>query len=185
MVQAETASQPRQNIVRLSLCRGRAAAGLTQALGLVPNNTADSKLTRIGALIFGLPFTAFGVLAALAAFGYIPSSRALNLSSQLTSALASGVFISAGAAMVLFGFRRGRLAANFAGVSFLLFLLAFNWIAFGPGERNFTRKTSSSFIKTTSSQASETEGRVAFGILAGLMDLLLVYGLAKSSRNKT
>ena len=135
--------------------------------------------------MFGLLFAAFGVLAALAAFGCIPTSRTLNPSSQVTTALASGVFISAGTAMFLFGLRRSRLAATPVVVSFLFFLIAFNWIAFGPGERNFTRKTSSTFTKATSSRVSETEGRVAFGIFAGLMDLLLIYGLAKSSRNKT
>lgn len=150
----------------------------------MPNSPTDSKLIRIAASLFGLPFIAFGVLAALVAFGYVPSSRILSLSSQLTTALASGVFIFAGAAMLLFGFRRTSLAARSVAISLLFFLIAFNWIAFGPGERNFTRKTSSSFTNTTSSRVSETEGRVAFGVFAGLMDLLLVYGLAKSSRNK-
>ena len=87
--------------------------------------------------------------------------------------------------MLLFSIKRSRSVTNFIGISLLLFLLAFNWIAFGPGERNFTRKTKSSFTKPTVNQVSEPEARGVFGVFAGLLDLLVIYGLAKSGRNKT
>jgi hypothetical protein len=58
----------------------------------------------------------------------------------------------------------------------------FNWVAFGPGPRHFSGGISIPFVAISSRQ-SEWSGRVAFGIAAGLMDLLLVWGIVRGLRD--
>lgn len=144
-----------------------------------------NKAIRIGALFFGLFFTSLGSIALLSISGYLPAGESPDFSAKILTGIASAVFVLAGLGMLLFGFGANRFAGMAAGLSLLLFLLAFNWIAFGPGERNFTRKVHSDFNGTSISKASETEGRAVFGIFAGLMDLALVYGLVRSKNRKT
>ncbi len=83
-----------------------------------------------------------------------------------------------------------RMTPKFAGICGLIalcaFIATFNWIAFGPGERNFTKSTSfsgpvvSSSVSSGKKQtASETEGRLVFGIFAGAMDALILFGFYK------
>jgi len=96
------------------------------------------------------------------------------------------VFLCAGLAMLV-----SRIATVISGwlalVSVLCFVFIFNWIAFGPGERSFTVRSSLSSVsvsKTESGPASETGGRIVFGIFAGAMDALIGYGLIVSLRNR-
>ena len=100
--------------------------------------------------------------------GYLPAGESPDFSAKILTGIASAVFVLAGLGMLLFGFGANRFAGMAAGLSLLLFLLAFNWIAFGPGERNFTRKVHSDFNGTSISKASETEGRAVFGIFGRL-----------------
>lgn len=58
----------------------------------------------------------------------------------------------------------------------------FNWVAFGPGPRHFSGGISIPFVAISSRQ-SEWSGRVAFGIAAGLMDLLLGWGIVRGLRD--
>ncbi len=135
-------------------------------------------------MFFGLCFVAMGVVALLSVFGYLPSRQDFTVSAQILAVLAAGVFVFAGIGMLLVGFRINQLAAKSAGISLLFFVLGFNWIAFGPGDRNFTRKTSSSLTSTTTRAVSETEGRMVFGIVAGAANLLIIYGFVRARRHK-
>jgi len=52
----------------------------------------------------------------------------------------------------------------------------FNWVAFGPGERHFTTRTSvgsGAIGVTTVADGGELGGRIAFGVFALLLDLLI------------
>lgn len=91
------------------------------------------------------------------------------------------VFLSGGLWLLLVRVARG-LAGAFGVTAFLSFVLLFNWIAFGPGERHFTSKTSTTIGMAAHQDVSETEGRVVFGIFAGAMDLLIAYGMVMSLR---
>lgn len=145
---------------------------------------STSPALRISAFLFGLPFTAMGVLVVLTVFGYLPAASSFAWPAKVMTVLGAAVFVCAGLGMLLFGMGANRLAAQTAGMSLVFFLLTFNWIAFGPGERSFTRKTQSSFSATTVSKVSETEGRLVFGIITGLVDLLVVYGFISARRRR-
>ena len=123
-----------------------------------------------------------GIIVLLNTYGYFSTHQVVPFSTKAMTTLGACVLIFAGAGMVLFSLGITQAAARAGVMASLFFLLTFNWIAFGPGERHFIRKISSSFTATSVSKSSETEGRVVFGLIAGLMDLLVVYSLLKSRR---
>ncbi|NQU29947.1 MAG: hypothetical protein HQ525_04710 [Anaerolineae bacterium] len=59
----------------------------------------------------------------------------------------------------------------------LIFPLLFNWVAFGPGKREFGISISIPFLTFEFDRANEIIGRIAFGIPALLMDAFLGYGM--------
>lgn len=100
--------------------------------------------------------------------------------------LTGTVFFAAGFGMFMFRFFP-RLATASGLIALCAFTAVFNWIAFGPGERHFTRTTSSTTGAVTSSKesaASELEGRLVFGAVAGLLDLVIVAGLYQALRHR-
>ncbi|MDD4928923.1 MAG: hypothetical protein PHP85_06565 [Gallionella sp.] len=139
-------------------------------------------LVLLGGMVMSL---AGGVIAA-ALLGYVPMNASgvkVPLFVLWATAL---VFLFAGFAMLL-----SRLSSVIAGWfalgSLLCFVLIFNWIAFGPGERSFTSRSgmgAGGMSSSRSSPASETEGRIVFGIFAGGMDALIAYGLIASLRRR-
>lgn len=56
-----------------------------------------------------------------------------------------------------------------------LFALILSWIAFGPGERQFSSTISLPFISISSADANELSGRICFGTFAVLLDGLTVW----------
>ena len=66
-----------------------------------------------------------------------------------------------------------RLRGWLAFVFLACFATVFNWVAFGPGERHFTTRTSAGASVVTSAESSELGGRIAFGVFAVLLDLLI------------
>lgn len=91
-------------------------------------------------------------------------------------------FALAGVMVMLNGLKSGfgdhpifKWAYNFVLLLFMIFFAApFNWVAFGPGEREFSSSTSVGAVSVTQS-GSEFGGRLAFGLGAILMDILIVY----------
>lgn len=148
------------------------------------NKSRAHRQVRILAVPFGLCFVALGSVALLSVVGVLDSAVPATFAYRVFGVCASVVLIAAGAGVVLFGLGFQRVATYSGGLALLAFLAAFNWIAFGPGERTFTRKLSSSLTAPPVSQVSEFEGRAAFGIFALLMDAVLAYGLVKGHKSK-
>jgi len=119
-----------------------------------------------------LAFFFFGGFLFAFVFGWMPSRREAPL--WVISAAAM-MFTLAGVLILLIENERLAWLRNLVSWLFLVCLaIPFNWIAFGEGERVFS--SSSSMLGVASSgSASETEGRVIFGIFAALMDMLVVY----------
>jgi hypothetical protein len=70
-----------------------------------------------------------------------------------------------------------------AGVVLPLTLVS-NWVAFGPGERQFSGGLSIGFF-TVSQQSSQLSGRIAFGIGAVLLDVLIVAIVVRRLKSNT
>lgn len=145
---------------------------------------ANSWPFRLAAVFFGLLFAALGSFALLSVIGVLPSQHPQTMASQVFGVSASIVFVCAGLGVMLFGLRLEALAAKLGGIALLAFVLTFNWIAFGPGEREFKRTTSVNGSVRHSSSASELEGRIVFGLFALAMDGVIVYGFIVARRRK-
>ncbi len=136
------------------------------------------------ALIGGAFFAAAGALVFAALLGLLPGKPPVFHAPPAIIWLTGSVFFCAGIGMAVYRFLP-RIAAACALIAVLAFVATFNWIAFGPGERNFTKSTStgSGAVTTTKkNKASELEGRIMFGLVAGLFDVLILYGLYRSIR---
>jgi hypothetical protein len=140
------------------------------------------QIPLVLAVLFGGAFTAAGALVYALLLGHIPASpNAMHVPPAILWLIGT-VFFAAGIGMLLF-----RITPKIAGFCALIalcaFVATFNWIAFGPGERHFTKRTTVSGPGISSSKqhpASETEGRLVFGIFAGAMDALILFGLYKA-----
>ena len=61
----------------------------------------------------------------------------------------------------------------------LIFIMLFNWVSFGPGEREFSGGISIPFLSISFDRANEIIGRIFFGIPTLFMDLVLILVLYK------
>lgn len=148
-----------------------------------PKITVNSKVLGIFAVILGL----LALLAGAAAISFAVKSSAAAESGNSGLAFTTGFFfILAGIAMLAFPLSR-KIAAYGAFAAMLVFVVAFNWVAFVPGERNFTRQTSvgsGGGAYSKSSEVSEAEGRTAFGIAAVTLDAFLISGIYYSVKRQ-
>ena len=140
------------------------------------------RIPLVLALLFGGAFSAAGLLVYALLLGHIPTSPGAMQVPPTILGLVGTVFFAAGLGMMLFRFMP-KFAGYCALVALCAFVATFNWIAFGPGERNFSKRTAVSAPGVSSVKkqpASETEGRLVFGIFAGTMDALILFGLYKA-----
>jgi hypothetical protein len=126
---------------------------------------------RLFTVLFGGVLVAVGSAIVAVALGHVPAR--MNAPPWVVAS-AGGVFIAGGGLLVFEAF---PVTAAFKKALHILFIAAlalpFNWTAFGPGEREFNRTTSINGV-AYSTPASETGGRIAFGIGAVVLDLIVV-----------
>lgn len=86
-------------------------------------------------------------------------------------------FCSLGLVLLFDGVEALKKIRGWLGFVFLVsFASVFNWVAFGPGERHFTTRTSvgpGAVGVTTVAEGGELGGRIAFGVFAMLLNLLI------------
>lgn len=128
--------------------------------------------------------TAFGGIALAVGLGVI-SLPPEKLRAPLWIVAACGVSFGAlGLAVALEGAERFNRLRSALGLVFLLsFATIFNWIAFGPGERHFSRHTTFGIggdAMTVSTGESELTGRVVFGIVAFAVNLMIAIPLVRA-----
>ena len=125
-----------------------------------------------GRVAIGLAMMAMGLgIAALGVYYLVQDPRKL-LSGEV-AALPAGMVFAAGGAMLALPERWVRTRALVGALLVTAFGLTFDWIAFGPGERQFSGGFSSGAV-AVHLNPGETAGRVVFGIGAVFMDLLAV-----------
>lgn len=123
----------------------------------------------------------FGVLT-----GHVPAQPGALRAPAILLWLTGLLFSAAGLGLLL-----SRLVPRFAAscglLAFCAFVGIFNRIAFGPGDRSFSRSVTTSAAGATSSHkaaVSETEGRLVFGLFAGALDALILYGIYHGLRRR-
>jgi len=130
------------------------------------------------ALLFGTAFTAAGLAILGLQLGFVPSGSGAARAQPVMVWLAGLIFTGAGLGL-LCSRLIPKLAAFFGLMAFCAFVGLFNWIAFGPGERDFRRGSTMAGGNVVSSQqvkVSEREGRWVFGLFAGALDALILFG---------
>lgn len=141
-----------------------------------------AKIPVVVTLAGGAIFMAFGLFVYVALLGLMPGKPLVFNVPTAVIWLIATVFFCAGIGIAVYRFLPG-FAGACGFISLLAFIAVFNWIAFGPGERSFTRTSSmgsGNVTITKKSSTSEIEGRIVFGLVAGFFDVLLLFGLYKS-----
>jgi len=141
-------------------------------------------IKRETAIPLGVKWLFGPVLLAAGGLGLAVASGLIRLDSARTHAPlwivgANGVsFAAMGLILLLDGVAALRRLRGWLALAFLVsFASVFNWVAFGPGERHFTTHTSvgsGAMGVTTVAEGSEISGRLAFGVFAVLLNLLIV-----------
>jgi len=140
-------------------------------------NPREKPIPAVVKWLFGPVMLAAGGLGLAAACGLIPlgSSRA-SVPMWIIGAIGLS-FAAMGLVLLLDGIEAFmRIRCWLAFVFLVSFASVFNWVAFGPGERHFTTRTSvgsGAIGVTTVGEGGELGGRIAFGVFAVLLDLLI------------
>ena len=146
---------------------------------------ADQDGGRPRYRLIGLGTMALGLFTILTAANVIPVPDSTFEAPRWVVGFVGLSFLLAGAAVALArpGAAPGTIAANpyFGGAAGLVLVLILNWIAFGPGPRQFSGGIAIPFA-SWSGPSSEWSGRAAFGIGAMIADLIIVWLLIRSVR---
>ena len=137
------------------------------------------------AIVFGLFSAVVGVAIVLAGMRVLPVAPAPDLQGSPWVVVCAGlIFVFLGAAMIVgfavVGGANGdlppgtpfgvRVIQYFLGLGIIGSLAAiFTWVAFGPGERQFSSTLVLPFMTHGAAASGETSGRVVFGIAAVLI----------------
>jgi hypothetical protein len=138
------------------------------------SNDRSSSLSPRGAWLFALAFWIVGLSIIGVALGWIPIA-AQDIHAPRWIVGAAGVtFIAGGFAPLAARWGPSSVISQTVGAGVVLPLtLVANWVAFGPGVRQFSGGLSFGFF-AVSQRTSEMSGRIAFGIGAILLDILIV-----------
>lgn len=137
---------------------------------------------RLLTVLFGGVFVAVGGAVVAVALGHLPARMTAP---PWVVAAAGSVFIAGGGLVIFEAFPVSTAFKKALHIAFIAALaLPFNWTAFGPGEREFTGTTEVNGA-ARSARASEASGRIAFGIGAVLLDLVVVAYVVALFRART
>ena len=127
--------------------------------------------------LFGPVMLGAGGLALAAAFGWIGLGPSRTHAPMWLIGAIGVAFASMGFVLLTDGIEPLRRVRGWLGFVFLVsFASVFNWVAFGPGERQFTTRTSvgsGGIGVSTVAEGGELGGRIAFGVFAVLLNLLI------------
>ena len=134
-------------------------------------------------LVGGIPLL-MGAFIVLMALDIIPSDESAFHVPRWVVAVAGAVFMVGGMAVIwqsAFAHLQETIwyrtvSHLFAAGIFLCFSLVFNWVAFGPGERQFSNSILIPFVSLELGDADFSAGRFFFGIFALLLDIAVLYG---------
>jgi hypothetical protein len=130
---------------------------------------SNTQLSPGGRYAIGAACCLLGIgLLAVSATIFLQDSAG-GWSSDAISGAAAGAVFAFGGAVMLTPPGRGRLRLVLAALLVTSWALATDWIAFGPGVRQFT--TSISRSGSVSFPVDPWTGRITFGIVAVLLDL--------------
>ena len=143
-------------------------------------------------LLLGSLFVAIGALIFLMAVDVIHVPDEDIYAPRWVLAAVGVAFALAGVMVTLNGLKSGfgdhpvfKWAYNALLVLFMIiFVIPFHWVAFGPGDRSFNSSTSVGAVSVSQGGGGELGGRLAFGLGAILVDLLILYMIYRVIQGK-
>jgi len=158
-------------------------------------NDSSSRLKSfLGMILFGSIFMLVGAVIVLFSIDVIHVPDENFHAPRWVVAAVGAVFMLAGMLPMLNSLKEfsggdtpfTRLLYNLVMLGFLLlFAVPFNWIAFWPGEREFSSSNSFAGFSIASSVESLLSGRCVFGLAAILLDILLIYMVIRFLRGES
>lgn len=124
-----------------------------------------------------------GAVVALVAAGVIPGADPVERTTSVLGSLFGLMFFSVGVFVSLSDERFKvfhdawwfKLVLYAAMITFPgIFLFLFNWVSFGPGEREFSMSISIPFLSAYSDKSNEILGRIIFAIPTLIMDFFVI-----------
>lgn len=148
-----------------------------------------ASLSPRAALVLGAICVGTGLLIVLMAADVVPTDPARFRAPRWVVSAGGLMFVVAGVALATFSAPGAPEGAGqttwrsflLGGTILGLMAAIVNWIAFGPGERRFGGTVAVPFV-AVSGPASEWSGRAMFGIGAVLVDLFLIWMVARGLR---
>ena len=142
------------------------------------------RLSPLGEWLFALAFWSAGLAIIALAAGWIPSPPQSIEAPRWIVGLAGVTFLAGGFAPLAARMGATSILSQIAGAGVVVPLtLVANWVAFGPGARRFSGGLSLGFVSVTQ-RSSEMSGRIAFGIGAILLDILIASIVVRRLRGK-
>jgi hypothetical protein len=142
-------------------------------------------MTRGGAWLFASAFFSAGLAILAVACNWIPVDPATIHAPRWVVAVGGVAFLAGGFVPMTTRLGPNAWQSQLVGAVVVMALAAvFNWIAFGPGERQFTSTVSIGGSLVRQHGANETSGRIVFGIAAVLIDLFLVFVAVRWARGR-
>lgn len=133
----------------------------------------SSSLSPCGEWLFALAFWIAGSAIIALAVGWIPAAAQSLQAPRWVVGVAGVTFLAGGFAPLAARLGPKSIVSQVVGGGIVLPLtLVANWVAFGSGPRQFSGGLTLGFV-TVSQRASEMSGRIAFGIVAILLDILI------------
>ena len=146
-----------------------------------------------GNLWFGLLFAAAGAIVMLASLDIIHSPDENFHAPRWVVLIAGVAFFGGGIFIALLDpsfegqqekwWFRTILKISQLAIPFSL-LVVLNWVAFAPGEREFSSSVSIPFLTFSTQNSSEIMGRCVFGSMAIISDIVLVFVLIKGFQHQ-
>jgi hypothetical protein len=150
----------------------------------------SNRLSPRAAAVLGALCVAMGLFIVLMAADVIPTDDKRFGAPRWVVSAGGLMFVLAGVALATTAAPGAPEAAGrttwrsvlLGGTIVGLMAAIFNWIAFGPGERRFGGGLAVPFV-SVSGPASEWSGRAAFGLGAVLVNVFLVWMVARGLRD--
>ncbi len=137
-------------------------------------DNGESSLSTRGTWLFAFAFWVAGLAIIGVALGWIPIAAQDIHAPRWVVGAAGATFIAGGFAPLAARWGPSSIMSQITGAGVVLPLtLVANWVAFGPGARQFSGGLSFGFF-AISQRTSAVGGRIAFGIGATLLDILIV-----------
>jgi len=143
-------------------------------------------------LLFGNLFIVIGALIFLMAVDVFPIPDEDINAPRWVLAMGGVSFALAGVMVTLNGLKSGfgdhpiyKWTYNILLLMFMvIFVTPFHWVAFGPGVRTFNSSTSVGAVAISQGGSGDIGGRLAFGLGAILVDILILYVIFRIIQGK-